>query len=145
MTSLTYLLFTSAKHSFSIRSLLIPDFFGDELTTDSIAQWLLIVFTAHRIVRSEQQETDHTQGRGTNFIAIAAVGVERVLTRPRRSVIEQSAGISGLSRGQHLRGLVETIGNERRRIVALADTQQSPKDEHPNTPGQDLARENFTA
>jgi hypothetical protein len=26
----------------------------------------------------------------------------------------------------HLRGLVETIGNERRRIVALADTQQSP-------------------
>jgi hypothetical protein len=72
---------------------------------DSIAQWLLLVFTAHRIVRSEQQETDHTQGRGTNFSAIAAVGVERVLTRPRRPVIEQSAGISGLSRGQHLMGV----------------------------------------
>jgi hypothetical protein len=42
----------------------------------------------------------------------------------------------------HLRGLVETIGVERRRIAALADRDQSPGDKHSQTPAEDLVREN---
>jgi hypothetical protein len=45
----------------------------------------------------------------------------------------------------HLRGLVETIGTERRRIVALADTHHTHREERPHTPAEDLARENFPA
>ncbi len=40
----------------------------------------------------------------------------------------------------HLRGLVETIGTERRRILALADTHHSHRDEHPDASTADLAR-----
>jgi ABC-type transporter Mla subunit MlaD len=43
----------------------------------------------------------------------------------------------------HLRGLVETISAERRRIVALADTHHTHREEHPQPPAEDLARENF--
>jgi hypothetical protein len=44
----------------------------------------------------------------------------------------------------HLRGLVETIGAERRRIVALADTHQPSGDEQSHTPAEDLTRENLS-
>jgi len=41
----------------------------------------------------------------------------------------------------HLRGLVETISAERRRIVALADSHHSHREEHLQPPVEDLARE----
>jgi hypothetical protein len=40
----------------------------------------------------------------------------------------------------HLRGLVETIGTERRRIVVLADSHHTRREEHSHAPAE-LARE----
>lgn len=43
----------------------------------------------------------------------------------------------------YLRGLVETISAERRRIVALADTRHTRREDLAHPPADDLARENL--
>jgi ABC-type transporter Mla subunit MlaD len=78
-------------------------------------------------------------GRAVIELVDQAEAVVRQLREDANAFVESLDGISNAHAARieraltHLRGLVETVGAERRRILALADTHQGAADERSQT------------